>query len=350
MSYGTIKVDTITFTDGGVDKSVSVSGLTQNPTITGNLTVTGTATAAALIPSGSSVPTNGVYLPSANNVAISTGGTGRLFVNSTGQVGIGDTPTARLDVRGLVKIGNYPGVSSSTFQGLVIQNGIDSSSTESLSIIDSQNNLGTTDASIFLQHGTDGGSYVSLSTTPAGSRSTDRRQERLRITSDGKLLVGTSSAITTTNALTAKLQSAGNNVFDTGISTSLFTADTNPAVLQLVKSRNATTGSHTVVQSGDGLGRIAFGGSDGADFKPAAWIEGRVDGTPGANTMPGILVFSTTSTTPGASPTERMRIKNNGIINFSNVPTYADNTAATTGGLVVGDVYRTSTGQLMIRY
>jgi hypothetical protein len=42
MSYGTIKVDTITFTDGGVDKSVSVSGLTQNPTITGNLTVTGT--------------------------------------------------------------------------------------------------------------------------------------------------------------------------------------------------------------------------------------------------------------------------------------------------------------------
>ena len=42
MSYGTIKVDTITFTDGGVDKSISVSGLTQNPTITGNLTVTGT--------------------------------------------------------------------------------------------------------------------------------------------------------------------------------------------------------------------------------------------------------------------------------------------------------------------
>ena len=42
MPYGTIKIDTITFTDGGVDKSVPVSGLVQNPTFTGNVTVTGT--------------------------------------------------------------------------------------------------------------------------------------------------------------------------------------------------------------------------------------------------------------------------------------------------------------------
>ena len=42
MAYGTIKIDTITFTDGGIDKSVSISGLVQNPTFTGNITVTGT--------------------------------------------------------------------------------------------------------------------------------------------------------------------------------------------------------------------------------------------------------------------------------------------------------------------
>jgi hypothetical protein len=42
MAYGTIKVDTITFTDGGVDKSVAISGLVQNPTFTGNVTATGT--------------------------------------------------------------------------------------------------------------------------------------------------------------------------------------------------------------------------------------------------------------------------------------------------------------------
>ena len=42
MPYGIIKVDTVTFTDNGVDKSISLSGLVQNPTFTGNITATGT--------------------------------------------------------------------------------------------------------------------------------------------------------------------------------------------------------------------------------------------------------------------------------------------------------------------
>ena len=46
---------------------------------------------------------------------------------------------------------------------------------------------------------------------------------------------------------------------------------------------------------------------------------------------------------------ERMRIKSDGVINFANCPTYADDTAAGTGGLVAGDVYKTSTGELRIK-
>ena len=42
MPYGILKIDTITFTDGGIDKSVTDSGLVLNPTFTGNVTVTGT--------------------------------------------------------------------------------------------------------------------------------------------------------------------------------------------------------------------------------------------------------------------------------------------------------------------
>jgi hypothetical protein len=73
-----------------VNASAAIAGTKISPDFgSQNVTTTGTATAAALIPSGSSVPTNGVYLPSANNVAISTNGTGRLFVNSSGNVGIG---------------------------------------------------------------------------------------------------------------------------------------------------------------------------------------------------------------------------------------------------------------------
>ena len=51
-----------------------------------------------------------------------------------------------------------------------------------------------------------------------------------------------------------------------------------------------------------------------------------------------------------AAATTRMTIKPSGIINISNTPTYADNAAAITGGLVAGDVYRKSTGELMIVY
>lgn len=39
-----------------------------------------------------------------------------------------------------------------------------------------------------------------------------------------------------------------------------------------------------------------------------------------------------------------------GTINTTSMPVYADNAAATAGGLLVGDQYRTSTGVLMVRY
>ena len=48
MPYGILKVDTITFTDNSVDKSVSLSGLIQNPTFTGNVTATGTISGAII--------------------------------------------------------------------------------------------------------------------------------------------------------------------------------------------------------------------------------------------------------------------------------------------------------------
>jgi hypothetical protein len=47
--------------------------------------------------------------------------------------------------------------------------------------------------------------------------------------------------------------------------------------------------------------------------------------------------------------TERMRIKGNGVINFASCPTYADDSAAGTGGLVAGDIYKTSAGDLKIK-
>jgi len=68
-----------------------------------------------------------------------------------------------------------------------------------------------------------------------------------------------------------------------------------------------------VVQSGDTLGNFQFRGFDGTNFVRGASIEVAVDGTPGTNDMPGRLLFSTTAD-GASSPTERMRIDNQGRV------------------------------------
>ena len=66
-----------------------------------NFATTGTATAAKLIPTGSSATGNGLYLPAANSVGISTNGTNAVYIDSTQNVGIGTTsPSSRLAVNG----------------------------------------------------------------------------------------------------------------------------------------------------------------------------------------------------------------------------------------------------------
>jgi len=154
MPYGSIKVDNIIFTNGGVDQAITVSGivastsgnLTATGTISGNIirggttvsgaTVTGSAgqfgnltavsgtfttisggtytltsgvfaSGTAANPSISFVsdPNTGIYSPGADQVAISTNGTGRLFVDSGGGVGINvANPATRLDVNGNTRI------------------------------------------------------------------------------------------------------------------------------------------------------------------------------------------------------------------------------------------------------
>jgi hypothetical protein len=178
--------------------------------------------------------------------------------------------------------------------------------------------------------------------------------ERARIDTSGRLLVGTSFArsLFFTGGASTLTQIEGNSTATASLSITRNDATADGNALILAKARSA---AYAIVQyvngtaSDDRIGRISFQGADGTNMVPAASIEAYVDGTPGANDMPGRLVFSTTAD-GAASPTERMRIKSTGIINFSNAPTYADNTAATAGGLAVGDVYKTVLGVLMIRF
>jgi len=193
MSYGVIKVDTVTFTNNSVDQTISVSGIIAS--ISGNLTVTGTVSGttvqgtygsftsltgvttsgtnanfqtitgatgvfttsisgatgtftsltgitatftSGIIASGTAAlpslailsdPNTGIYSSGADELAISTNGTGRVFVNASGNVGVGiGSPVdslnygSTLDIRGSTT-GNggviYLGNSDATVRGFI---------------------------------------------------------------------------------------------------------------------------------------------------------------------------------------------------------------------------------------
>ena len=145
--------------------------------------------------------------------------------------------------------------------------------------------------------------------------------EKARIDSSGRLLVGTSSARSIATQSLA-IQNEGTSFGTTGFSTCRNSNDIYGPYIHFGKTRGASVGSNTLVSSGDDLGGLIFGGGDGTDVdSQAAYILCQVDGTPGANDMPGRLVFSTTA--DGASlPTERMRIDALGALKTSPNGTY----------------------------
>jgi hypothetical protein len=147
--------------------------------------------------------------------------------------------------------------------------------------------------------------------------------ERARIDTSGRLLVGTSTARdkiyngpTVGNIPQFQSEVSGDGVISRAMITGncgTGVSDIGPTLI-LARSTGTTVNSYTAVTSvANHLGSVSFQGADGTEFVEGARIEALVDGTPGANDMPGRLVFSTTSDS-ASSPTERMRINSSGNI------------------------------------
>ena len=158
--------------------------------------------------------------------------------------------------------------------------------------------------------------------------------QRATVDSSGRLLVGTSSAVSTFNYAggdrVPRFQVFGDNT-DNG-SLAVIRTQTAPSVFF------GGGASGTNVASGNNIGGIVFTGYHTDKYYTGAFIAAEVDGTPGANDMPGRLVFSTTAD-GASSPTERMRINSGGKLTAPGV--YA---GTTTGG---GPVYVESDGDLL---
>jgi hypothetical protein len=143
--------------------------------------------------------------------------------------------------------------------------------------------------------------------------------ERARIDSSGRFLIGNPNGRNNLfTSVPARLLVEG-----TGTSTTTIAAVSNrnspndSAVFAFGKSRGTTIGSNTIVQNNDTIGILSFHGSDGTSLKPAADIKVEIDGTPGANDMPGRLVFSTTADGSDAT-TERMRITSDAYVRLAS--------------------------------
>jgi hypothetical protein len=191
-----------------------------------------------------------------------------------------------------------------------------------------------------------GNAVVNAHTSSTGIAFHLQASEKARLDSSGRFLVGTSSARTIfeNGAASARVQVEG-----TDNSTSRLTVIRNGGGggITLAGTAGASVGSIDAVANNATLGEIAFAGSDGTDFVNAANISAHVDGTPGADDMPGRIVFSTTAD-GSASPTERARLSSTGewlVYSSGSDTLVAGNTAGsgTSQSLFTGVHTRTST-------
>jgi hypothetical protein len=218
-----------------------------------------------------------VYSPNGKSVAIQAGIgtlTDAVTVDQSGNVGIGTTSP-----------GSVCHVAGSNGDGLTVSGG------------------GATGVFRSSAAGTELGSTSGDNTVFLSGSGT----EKARIDSSGRLLVGTSSssnlyAIGGAN-FAPKVQIQGTDPIELGVQRT-----DGPPYVHIANGQSG-------LASGNDVGFISFNGKDSNNLLvQAAQISAAVDGTPGANDMPGRLVFSTTAD-GASSPTERMRVGSDGNVN-----------------------------------
>ena len=269
--------------------------LTRAELIAAGVEIPGSNSAESFIPTGSTVPTSGIYLPNTNTVAVATNGTGRLFVDADGRVLIGtanarqnafnSTISPAFQVEGADSntrgIAIFSSAASGGADGYLALGHQKSGSIGGNTALEAGDALGTVSfqgntGSTFFQ-----GSKITaiVDTAPSGAdmpsalqfftASTGVATERLRITSAGLVGIGTSAPdvnlhVNSAGNTVLKVSSTFNNSTTTGIRFDT-TGDSSRSRVDFQKA-GVTKGnirySHNAVASSEQLHFNVAGGTD----------------------------------------------------------------------------------------
>jgi len=254
-------------------KKVSIADLLKNASA-------GTAAAPGIAFDGDS--NTGIYSPGADQVAISTNGTGRLFIDASGNVGIGGatSPTTSLHVG--------PGVAATVLDGAgayFVPQIYNAQTTAGVAGIGVHTNDGTNNrrAGLFVDNANSlwglSLNWSSGITIPFVIR--DAVGERLRITSDGELGLGTSSP-------NAKLHVRAAN------------SDTVATLLRLEQFNAAQTDSARLLITADAANNLVTYDASGFNNASHVFLTGGLERAR-IDTSGTFRVRGNTSNTPGTN-------------------------------------------------
>jgi len=314
-------------------------------TMTGALALTaGTAALPALTTTGDT--NTGIFFPAADTIAFTEGGVEAMRINSAGEVGIGTTSLTGISLRVSKNITG----STSSF-GMFLDGTIQSDVNSAASYISTnasaasgtlgtirhfranQDTFGT--ATFVNQYGfetdnsligaTNNYAFFAGNSSAVGAGKTAYGfYSNINVPTGAGTTYGFYAAGTATNYFGAKVGigtlTPDGSLEVAGTSTAQYltrySTDTSTPQFVIRKSRG-TEASKTAVLSGDNIGQIGFHGYDGSNFSIAASILAEVDGTPGANDMPGRLLFRV-SPNGSASVVTQAIINENGLFSFNS--------------------------------
>jgi len=398
-SVTSIKIDDGTIVNADINDSAAIAGSKISPSFTSALiTNAATGSAASANQAVFDYNTSDTRILSYNssgssiNLFTNTNGgslTSRLAINSSGDVGIGESSSidARLHVNsgtnnatlflestdGDVNLcmadnagscrllqsagdlhfrtgGNANAFGTGDSERMVIDSsgnvGIGTSTVDNRLHIESSSNtylqIEKTGTSSKVYVGNASGGAIVESSGGTVSLKPNSAANKFILDTSGRMLLGISTARenfgNNTSGVAQQIQLEGTSAITSSMSLIRNSNDVNDGGIIVGKTRGTSVGSNTVVQAGDDLGNISFVGADGTTMQFGADIKATVESGVGNDDMPAALVFSTNSGT--TSTTERMRIDSSGRLNIGT--DLSDSTMASVAGLV--NIHTTNTG------